>query len=35
MFNIYDKVTGLYVGTVKIETTEIRKVERDFIVKKA
>ena len=34
MFNIYDKATGLYVGTIKIKTTEIRKIEKDFIVKK-
>lgn len=35
MYKIYDKISGLYVGTVKIEADEIRKIERDFIVKKA
>lgn len=34
MYKVYDKITGLYVGTIKINATEIRKVERDFIVKK-
>lgn len=35
MYKLYDKTTGLYVGTVQIEADEIRKIERDFIVKKA
>ena len=34
MYKLYDKITGLYIGTIRIDATEIRKIERDFIVKR-
>ena len=34
MYKLYDKISGLYVGTVKINANEIHKIEKDFIVKK-
>ena len=32
MFNVYEKKSGLFVGTITIATTEIRRYEKDFIL---
>jgi len=32
-FKVYDKVTMVYVGNITIKTTDIRKYEKDFVLK--
>ena len=29
---IYDKITGSYIGTIRIDRKDIRRYEKDFIV---
>jgi len=31
-FNVYEKKSGLYVGMITIDTTDIRRYEKDFIL---
>lgn len=32
-YKVYDKGTGLYVGTIEIRVDEVRDIERDFILR--
>ena len=32
-FNIYEKKTMMYVGTITINTTDVRRYEKDFVLK--
>lgn len=32
-FNVYEKKTMMYVGTITINIADIRKYEKDFVLK--
>lgn len=34
-YKLFDRITGFYIGTANIYISEVRNLERDFIVKEA